>query len=162
MAHYAYDHSSTTHTSYHNGCPRCAPTMASLSTLCAHNGCPCCAPTMAVHIVRPQCNPPAAVGNLVLRTRLGAVRFRPIQPVGGGMGGGGVLSTFGRFNQWGAGVGGGVLSAFGRFNQWGGGGGRGGEVGADVSFRPIQSMRCPRFRACPLSPNSASGGCACV
>ena len=34
--------------------PRCAPTMASLSTLCAHNGCPRCAPTMAVHIVRPQ------------------------------------------------------------------------------------------------------------
>ena len=43
--------------------PRCAPTMASLSMLCAHNGCPrCaptmamhpCAPTMAVHVVRPQ------------------------------------------------------------------------------------------------------------
>ena len=42
--------------------PRCAPTMASLSMLCAHNGCPrCaptmamhpCAPTMAVHVVRP-------------------------------------------------------------------------------------------------------------
>ena len=63
----------------------------------------------------------------------------------------------GQFNQWG---GGGVLSAFGWFNQCGGGG------GADVSSRPIQSMRCPRSRqiqpvdggCCPLSANSASGG----
>ena len=38
--------------------------------------------------------------------------------------------------------------------------------GADVSFRPIQSMRCPRSwqiqpvdgGCCPLSANSASGG----
>ena len=30
-----------------------------------------------------------------------------------------VLSTLGRFNQWG---GGGVLSALGQFNRWGGGG----------------------------------------
>ena len=57
-----------------------------------------------------------------------------------------------------------MLSAFGRFNQWGGGGGGGG--GVDVSFRPIQSMWCPRSRqiqpvdggCCPLSANSASGG----
>ena len=38
-------------------CPRCAPTMASLSMLCAHNGCPRCTPTMAVHVVRPQWHP---------------------------------------------------------------------------------------------------------
>ena len=31
----------------------------------------------------------------------GAVRFRPIQPVGGGEG---VLSALGQFNQWGGGV----------------------------------------------------------
>ena len=44
--------------------------------------------------------------------------------------------------------------------------GGGGGGGADVSFRPIQSMRCPRSRqiqpvdggCCPLSANSASGG----
>ena len=35
---------------------------------------------------------------------VGAVRFRPIQPVRGGWG---VLSTFGRFNQWERGGGGG-------------------------------------------------------
>ena len=81
-----------------------------------------------------------------------------------------------------------MLSALGQFNQWGVGsavhfrpiqpvGGRGccplsadstngGGGGADVSFRPIQSMRCPRSRqiqpvdggCCPLSANSASGG----
>ena len=34
-----------------------------------------------------------------------------------GGGGGGVLSIFGRFNEWG---GGGVLSIFGQFNEWGG------------------------------------------
>ena len=52
------------------------------------------------------------------------VHFRLIQPVGGG----GVLSAFGQFYQWGGG-GGGVLSAFGRFNQW--------AVDA-VRFQPIQ------------------------
>ena len=45
---------------------------------------------------------------------------------------GGVLSIFGRFNEWG-----GVLSIFGRFNEGGGGGGRGG---------------------CPFSASSTSGG----
>ena len=64
-----------------------------------------------------------------------AVRFRPIQPVGGG---GGCCP----------------LSA----DSTNGGG------GADVSFRPIQSMRCPRSRqiqpvdggCCPLAANYAS------
>ena len=52
--------------------PRCAPTMASLSmlcahngnaSLCAHNGCPRCAPTMAVHVVRPQWLPTLCAHN---------------------------------------------------------------------------------------------------
>ena len=43
----------------------------------------------------------------------------------------------------------------------------GGGGGADVSFRPIQSMRCPQIQpvggeCCPLSANSASGRCACI
>ena len=67
------------------------------------------------------------------------------------------LSAFRRFNQWE----GGGLSTFGRFNQWGGGGG-----GANVSFRPIQSMSCPHSQQIQpvvnqwtvLSANSASGG----
>ena len=96
----------------------------------------------------------------------GADHFQPIQPVGGG---GRLLSAFGPFNQWGEG---------GCCPRGEGGavrlwpiqlvGGRGGS--ADVSFRPIQSMSCPRFQqiqpvgdgCCPLSANSASGGCACV
>ena len=64
--------------------------------------------------------------------------------------------------MWGGGGGGCPLSA----DSTGGGGGGGEEVGADVSFQPIQSMRCPRFRqiqpvddgCCALS---ASGVCAC-
>ena len=41
-------------------CPRCAPTMASLSTLCAHNGCPRCAPTIDGILVHARCAPTMA------------------------------------------------------------------------------------------------------
>ena len=68
-----------------------------------------------------------------------------------GGGGGGVLSTFGRFNQRGVGV----LSTFGRFNQcvcvWGGGGGAvhfwliqpvwGGGGGCAIQYRRREPMR---------------------
>ena len=66
-----------------------------------------------------------------------------------------------------------TFSAFGRFNQWGGGGGWGGAVrfwadstsgegggGVYYRFRPVQSIRCPRFRQ--IQPvgggGSATGG----
>ena len=62
----------------------------------------------------------------------GAVRFRPIQTVGGGGGGCCPLSA----------------------DSTSGGGGGGGGV-ADVSFQPIQSMRCPRSRQ--IQP--VDGGC---
>ena len=85
------------------------------------------------------------------------VRFRPIQPVGGGgwccpllgafgpiqpVGGGGVLSAFGPIQPLGGGGGGSCpLSAD---STSGGGGGGGG--GVAVAFGQIQSIRCLRFR----------------
>ena len=110
----------------------------------------------------------------------------PADSTGGGRGGGGLLSTFGRFNQWGGGGGGGAVRFRPIKTVGGGGGGGGGEEGycplladstsgggggggADVSFRPIQSMRCPRLRriqsvdggCCPLLTNSASAHVSC-